>query len=646
MPMNDVLRAVDESRTIVAQTTELTAKDERAMRIAEGGAGAAIHARTLRLELRTRLRILAREIRNSDLGIVLAAAFIGAVVGLGVVIVQELVLAIHTGLFAVPFGTRLSSTTAMIEPWRAMVVPTVGGLVYGIVAQLARRWRSGDIVDAIEANALYGGRMSFADSLRLTILTILSAGVGASVGLEAAYTQLGSGTASWIGSTLRLRRSDLRTFVGCGAAAAIGAAFNAPLAGAFYAFELILGSYALATLAPIAIAALAGTLVVRQLFGNEPIYVVYDHVDLMLSDYVVLTLLGIAASGLAIASMTGVTLVESWFRRLELPAWSRPAAGGTLLGLFALIYPQVLGSGHGGITTAVTSGYTVPLLLGLVVAKLFASALSIGSGFRGGMFSSSLFMGSLFGGIVGVLAADVSPALAAHHSVFILAGMGAVAAAVVGAPVTMILLVLEVTSDFSATIGVTAAVLLASFTARQWFGYSFATWRFHIRGVALHGGHDIGWLQDLTAGRLMRRDFATVPKETSLRELRERFPAAGTKIVFALDERGYYAGFIDIPAVHSTDFDPAGDTLHTADLVVGAAFFLTPTQPVRAALDLFIAAEAEALPVVESTAERRILGYLTEAYALRRYNRELEARRREELGDDELFSPTRAPPEG
>ncbi len=131
MPMNDVLRAVDESRTIVAQTTELTAKDERAMRIAEGGAGAAIHARTLRLELRTRLRILAREIRNSDLGIVLAAAFIGAVVGLGVVIVQELVLAIHTGLFAVPFGTRLSSTTAMIEPWRAMVVPTVGGLVYG-----------------------------------------------------------------------------------------------------------------------------------------------------------------------------------------------------------------------------------------------------------------------------------------------------------------------------------------------------------------------------------------------------------------------------------------------------------------------------------------------------------------------------------
>ncbi len=345
------------------------------------------HHRTLRLELRTRLRLVARGVRNSDLGLLIAAALIGGAVGLGVAVVQQIVLGIHHLLFDIPFETRLSSTT-VIAAWRIMLVPSLGGLVYGMAAQAARRWRPGDIVDAIEANALYGGRMSLTDSIRLTVLTILSAGVGASVGLEAAYTQLGSGTASHVGRMLRLRRADLRTFVGCGAAAAIAAAFNAPLAGAFYAYELIIGSYTLATLAPVAIAALAGVLVERQLLGGVPIYMVYDHVDLATADYLILAVLGVAGAGLGIAAMTGVTMVEGWFRRVELRPWLRPAAGGLALGLLALVYPEVLGSGHGGIVTAVASGFTLPLLLGLIIAKIFASAISIGSGFRGGMFSS------------------------------------------------------------------------------------------------------------------------------------------------------------------------------------------------------------------------------------------------------------------
>ena len=148
------------------------------------------------------------------------------------------------------------------------MVPVLGGLAFGLIAYGLRRWKPRDIVDAIEANALHGGRMSLSDSLRLTALTVLSAGVGASVGLEAAFTQLGSGIASRDRPPLHLRRSDLRTFVGCGAAAAIAAAFNAPLAGAFYAFELIIGSYTLATLAPAVVAAVVATLVTRDFFGK------------------------------------------------------------------------------------------------------------------------------------------------------------------------------------------------------------------------------------------------------------------------------------------------------------------------------------------------------------------------------------------
>jgi CIC family chloride channel protein len=594
----------------------------------------------VRLKLRTRLRILARAgVRDSDLGLVVVAALIGGFVGLTVALVQRIVLELHHLLFGIEFESHLSGSVT-IDPWRILAVLVLGGLVYGVIAYLVQRWRPTDIVDAIEANALYGGQMSLTDSVRLAMLTILSAGAGASVGLEAAYTQLGSGLASRIGRALRLRRADLRIFVGCGAAAAIAAAFNAPLAGAFYAFELIIGSYTLATLAPIALAALAGAAVERLLFDAEPIFVVYAHIDLIAADYILLALLGLAAAAVGVGTMVGVTLVEGWFRRVALPGWLRPAVGGAALAGMALIYPQVLGSGHGGIVATISYGYDFLLLLGLFAAKLAASAISIGSGFRGGMFSSSLFLGSLFGGAAGTVLTTLLPWASADRMIYILAGMGAVAAAVVGAPITMILLVLEATSDFSATIGVTVAVIVASFTVRHWFGYSFATWRFHIRGVPLRGAQDIGWLHDFTVGRLMRRDVLTVAMTMPLRDVRALFPVGGTKYAVAIDEEGRFAGIIDTQESHDADLDARADALTAADLARGAAHFLTPDQPVRLAIDLFLGAEAEVLAVVSDPIHRRPIGYLTEAYALRRYNRELEARRQEEYGDDALFNLT------
>jgi CIC family chloride channel protein len=594
-----------------------------------------------RLKLRTRLRILARSgVRNSDLGLVVVAAFIGGLVGLVVAFVQRIVRELHHVLFGIEFDSHLSDRVT-IDARRIVAALVLGGLAYGVIAYLVRRWRPTEIVDAIEANALYGGQMSLTDSIRLAVLTILSAGVGASVGLEAAYTQLGSGIASRIGRALRLRRADLRIFVGCGAAAAIAAAFNAPLAGAFYAFELIIGSYTMATLTPIALAALAGAAVERLIFGAEPIFAVTAHIDLVAADYALLTLLGLAAAAVGIGTMVGVTLVEGWFRRIGLPIWLRPAVGGAALAGMALAYPQILGSGHGGIVSTISSSYDFVFLLGLFAAKLAASAISIGSGFRGGMFSSSLFLGSLFGGAAGTVLTAILPWASADRIVYVLAGMGAVAAAVVGAPITMILLVLEATSDFSATVGVTVAVIVASFTVRNWFGYSFATWRFHIRGVPLRGAQDIGWLHDFTVGRLMRRDVVTVPTTMKLRQLRELFPVGGAKYAFAIDEEGRFAGVIDTQEANGADLDARVDEVTAGDLARGAAHFLTPDQPVRLALNLFLGAEAEVLAVVSDPIHRHPIGYLTEAYALRRYNRELEQRRQEEYGDDALFSVTR-----
>jgi len=599
------------------------------------------HRRGALDHLKTRMRLFVRHnIRNSELGMTIVAGVIGAGIALGVAAMGYAVAELHHLFYGVRIDDRLSGIVS-IQRWRLLLVPCFGGLVYGLIAYAMWRWRPRDIVDAIEANALHGGHMSLSDSLRLTFLTVLSAGVGASVGLEAAYTQLGAGTASRIGRFLHLRRGDLRTYVGCGAAAAIAAAFNAPLAGAFYAFELIIGSYTLTTLVPVVVSAIFATLVMREIIGLQPIFVVYNHLDLSVSHYAVLSVVGLGAGGLAIAAMIGVTFVEQWSKRASLPTWARPLLGGVVLGNLAWFFPQILGSGHGGIETTLTNGaagYELPLLLGLIFAKMIGSAVSIGSGFRGGMFSSSLFLGALYGAAVSIVVQRLLPWASANDTVYILAGMGAVAAGVVGAPLTMILLVLESTSDFSATLGVTVAVIVSVVVVRRGFGYSFATWRFHLRGVALHSPHDIGWLHDLQVASLMRRDFAVVPLDLPVSELCRQFPVDSAVRLFVVDDRGGYQGYIDLAEAYAAAHrDDSGQTL-ARDVARGAEHFLTPGQPVRETLDHFIASAAETLAVVDNPRDRRVQGYLSEAFALRRYYRELEARHIEELGDEELFN--------
>jgi CIC family chloride channel protein len=277
-------------------------------------------------------------------------------------------------------------------------------------------------------------------------------------------------------------------------------------------------------------------------------------------------------------------------------------------------------------------------LLALLAAKLVASAISVGSGFRGGLFSSSLFLGCLFGEILAQTLAWIDPSLVAQYNGFLLVGMGAVAAGIVGAPFTMVFLVLELTGDFPVTAGVLVGVIVTSTIVRLTFGYSFATWRFHVRGLGIRGAHDIGWIADLTATRLMRSDPKMVPSNMPLRDLRARYPVGSVKRVFVSDPEGLYAGSVDMAIAHDPQLDEALDAAMVADLVEQNRTYLLPDDNVRTALARFDEAHAESLPVLAGRTDRRVVGYLTEAYALRRYAQELERRRSAELGEQDLFS--------
>ena len=573
-------------------------------------------------------QVLRALVRADEVWLVVLAAFLGCATGVIVWLMASATQLVHEILFGIGHTQRLSAMSHL-DPIRTVVVPAIGGLVLGLVSLGISRWRPRRTVDPIEANALYGGRMSMNGSIIVMLQTVMSNGVGASVGLEAGYTQIGSAIASRFGHAFRVRRSDLRLLVGCGAAAAISGAFNAPLTGAFYAFELVMGTYTLGTFAPVAVAALVAQAVVRALGGNifDLTPDVPSHVDTL--DYIPILALGMLCALLGVSIMRGVTITEDLFRRSGVPVWLRPAIGGLAVGLLALVTPVVLSSGHGALGQSFETVTPLKWVVLMVLLKACASAISIGSGFRGGLFFASLFLGALLGKAFAGVLALVSTAHAVSPVVCALVGMSGLAVAIVGGPLTMGFLALESTGSLPMTVAVLAACVVSSLTVRRTFGYSFATWRFHLRGEAIRSAVDIGWMRNLTVGRMMRRDMRTVRAETKLTAFKRDFPLGTTQRVIALDEEDRYAGIVLLPEAHAD----ADDDHKIRDIVHYAETILLPQMTIKEAVAMFENAESDALVVVDSAEGRHVIGVLTEQYALRRYTDELDRRRRELSGE-------------
>jgi CIC family chloride channel protein len=571
------------------------------------------------------LALLRGEIRASELWLVVIAAAVGAGAGLATIAIGMAAHAIQGVFYGLNFDERLSALVR-IAPVRMVALP-VGGALLAASTWLWARGRRGTPVDPVEANALRGGRMSFRDSLYVAAQTVLSNGFGASVGLEAGYAQMGGAIASVAGRALNLRRSDLRTFVGAGAGAAIGAAFGAPLTGAFYAFEIIIGSYTIANIAPVVAASLAAVLV-TQLAHFEPLVVrISAPSELSPFHYFLFAGLGLVCALFGIAVMRLVGWAELLTAKVAILRPVRPMLGGVLLALLALHWPQTLSAGHGAMHLDLYANLGIAALAILILVKALASVISLGSGFRGGLFFASLYLGSLVGRFYAVALGHVGQT-GIDPLASALVGMGAMAVAIIGGPFTMSFLVLETTGDFGLTAATLTASIIASVVAREFFGYSFSTWRLHLRGETIRSAHDVGWLHTLTAGRMMRTDAATILADASLEEFRRRFPLGSTRWVVALDETHRYAGIILTSSAYA-DLERQGKV---GDLMTGQGEWLTPQMSIKEIMGVFDRTESDELAVLDDN--RELLGVLTEAHATRRYAEELEKNRRDLVGGD------------
>lgn len=576
-------------------------------------------------------------VRSSEIGIVLLACVVGVLSGLVVLAMSFTTQLLHELIFGLPHGQRLSITT-MIPPWRAVAGPVLGGFAIGCASWLFFRRRKQPI-DPIEANALHGGRMSLRDSVFVALQTMGSSGAGASVGLEAGYTQAASGLASHIGRRLRLRRADMRLMVGCAAGGAIGAAFDAPLTGAFYAFELILGSYSIAAFVPVMAATFMAT-VTHSLLAPSLLAVEVPPIGtITMANLPLVVLLGAACGLVGIVVMRAAAFVEAGFRRSRIPTWLRPAFGGLVVGALAIWIPSVFSAGHGAINLYLGIDAGLGVFVLVLVAKALASSVSIGSGFRGGLFFASLLLGVLTGRLFIGLLTLAFPNLAGHETLFALVGMSSLAVSIVGGPMTMTLLALEMTGDLKLTLAVVGAAGAASLVTRRLFGFSFATWRFHLRGESIRGAHDIGWVRDLTAGSMMRIEVPKIAADATIAEARLKYPPGSTSYLVAIGPGDAYAGMVPPGALYEPD--PALDEEAAAEpaprtvrhLLRNPDRMLLADMSVRDTLKLFEAAESEALPVVADRDSRRIVGILSEAHAIKRYSEEVSRRNRELTGE-------------
>ncbi|HEV7983460.1 MAG TPA: chloride channel protein [Xanthobacteraceae bacterium] len=579
----------------------------------------------MEFEVPHRLRAIVRA-RESSL--ILLAAAVGALAGLVVAAMSLGVDLLHSLFFDLPYGQRLSAL-ARLDPVLALVVPTLGGVMLGVAYTFISAWRPVREVDPIEANALHGGRMSFNGSMIVALETVWSTGVGASVGMEAGYTQLAGGIASRVGRAFRLRRADLRMLVGCGAAGGIAGAFGAPLAGAFYGFELVIGNYSVTSLAPVGLSSLIGYLVAGSLASARLGMVAPQAAAVTNQDLFFAVLLGLVMALFGIALMRGVYLFEALLNRLRLAVPLKLAVGGVIVGLFATVTPQVMSSGHGALRLSGLLDLPLRGIATILVLKALASIVSLGSGFRGGLFFSSLLMGALGGQLFASAINTVDLALHLDSDAYAVIGMSALSAAVIGGPLTMIFVALESTGNLWLTAAVLIAVIISAQVTRELFGYSFATWRFHLRGETIRSAADIGWLRDLTVGRMMRRDVKTISSEMTVPAFREAFPPGSTGQVVAVDNKGRYAGLVMVAEAHAAEL---AESAFIFEILRHADDMLLPSMTVQEAISAFDRTESEVLAVVDAPSSRRVLGTLSEAHALRRYLSELELQRREYVG--------------
>ncbi|MCB0216589.1 MAG: chloride channel protein [Chloroflexi bacterium] len=574
-----------------------------------------------------------------------SATLVGLATGLGAVAFVWLMA--RVGELAAWLGGRLPGPIGL-----AAIMALAGAVVGLLVDRWASEAKGHGVPEVMEAVAIRGGRIRPRVAAVKVLASSITIGFGGSAGREGPIVQVGSALGSTLGQLLGFSNERVRTLVACGAAAGIAATFNAPIAGAIFALEVVLGSFTSRFFGAVVISSVAAAIVSRVFLAGQPAFAVPAYPLKHIGELPIYALLGVLAALVALLFIRLLYAAESRFDDWTVPLPVKAALGMGLTGLLASLAPEraVLGSGLHVIGEMIAGNVELGfgVLLSLLILKLLATTFTLGSGNSGGVFAPSLFMGATLGGLVGATAHQLWPALAVDPGAYAIVGMAAVFAGAARAPITAVLIIFEMSGDYQLILPLMLATVLSTLIAEALYEDSIYTLKLKRKGISLSGGRDVDVLAGITVGEVMVQEPETVSGQASLTVLADAFRSSHRQGLLVLDAQGRLDGIVTV-----SDLDRAAEAALPAETPVRSIatparrlVLAHPDETMGDALSRMGVYGFGRLPVVGRDDAQRLLGVIRRGDIIRAYRIGLARRTAEQhrtqwasqpTGDDTTF---------
>lgn len=546
---------------------------------------------------------------TEHLFMIIIAIIIGIMAGFGAIAIRGLIKEISDLCFS---GEGSILDRVIESPWYIKVlIPAIGGAIVGpLIYFFAPEAKGHGVPEVMQSILLKGGRIRPRVALIKALASSITIGTGGSVGREGPIIQIGASLGSTIGQFFRVPTKRMKTLVGCGAAAGIAAAFNAPVAGALFAVEIILMDFAVAQFSPIVIASVMATVVSHHFEGDFAAFNVPEGYHLA-SYYDILFYFGLGAiSGLVSYLFIKVLYLfeDIWDNRFKIPSYLKATIGGILVGVIALLFPEIMGVGYDSINMALNGNFIWHLALILVFVKILATSITLGSGGSGGIFAPSLFMGATVGVAYGILVNMFFPDISADPGAYALVGMGGMVAGTTRAPLTAIIIVFELTKDYNVILPLMIVCIIATILSSKLSRESIYTLKLLLRNINIKERAEVNIMKSIKTEDVYSKDFESITENKNFSEIVQSIISKKVPYVFVTDMHGNFMGVISIHNIKNMFFEK--ETLEfvciAGDIVDKKVQRVSIDDDCNKVLDKMTACKYDGLPVMDSSGNKQI----------------------------------------